>query len=79
MYGLAMRVDARAMRLLLESGEEHEGPMLDSALLVLADHLGDPRLVQAIARRCPDGVPADARRQADSDYDQASPKRGATG
>jgi hypothetical protein len=62
-YGLAMRLDPRAVPVLLELLEEYEGPMLDSALLVLADHLGDPRLGQAIARRWPDGVPADARRQ----------------
>jgi HEAT repeat protein len=79
MYGLAMRLDSRAVPVLLEFLEEHEGPMLDSALLVLADHLDDRRLVQAIARRWPDGVPADARRQADSDYELASPECDAAG
>jgi HEAT repeat protein len=73
MYGLAMRLDPRAIPVLLELLEDHEGPLLDSALLVLADHLG-PRLLSAIARRWPAGVPAKARMQADSDYDLASPE-----
>lgn len=68
MYGLAMRLDARAIPALLEFLEDFEGPMLDSALLVLADHLDDPRLPPAIACRWPDGVPAQTRAQADDDY-----------
>ncbi|MDA0168322.1 hypothetical protein OJ998_04420 [Solirubrobacter taibaiensis] len=55
--------------------DEYEGPMLDSALLILADHLDDPRLREAIAERWPHGVPADARDQADADWDLASTTR----
>jgi HEAT repeat protein len=72
MYGLAVRLDARAVPVLLDFLEEYEGPMLDSALLILADHLDDPRLAAAIAERWPAGVPADARDQADSDWYLAS-------
>ncbi len=53
--------------------------MLDSALLVLADHLDDPRLPPAIARRWPDGVPAETRMQADDDYWLASREPDAAG
>ena len=72
MYGLAMRLDARAIPVLLDFLEEGEGPMLDSALLVLGDHLEDPRLPAALARRWPDGVPPEVRDQADGDYEVAS-------
>jgi HEAT repeat protein len=71
MWGLAMRLDARAIPVLLEFLEDFEGPVLDSALLVLADHLDDPRLPAAIARRWPDGVPAETRTRADDDYELA--------
>jgi HEAT repeat protein len=71
MYGLAMRLDVRAIPVLLEFLEDSEGPMLDSALLVLADHLDDPRLPAAIACRWPDGVPAETRTRADDDYELA--------
>jgi HEAT repeat protein len=71
MYGLAMRLDARAIPVLLAFLEDGEGPMLDSALLVLGDHLEDPRLPAAVARRWPDGVPTQARDQADADYELA--------
>jgi HEAT repeat protein len=71
-YGLAVRLDARAVPVLLDFLEHYEGPMLDSALLILADHLDDPRLAAAISERWPDGVPAHAREQADSDWELAS-------
>lgn len=73
MYGLALRLDPRAIPVLLELLEGYEGPLLDSALLVLADHLDDPRLPAAVARRWPDGVPDEARRQAASDYEMVQP------
>jgi hypothetical protein len=72
MYGLAVRLDRRAVPVLLDFLEEYEGPMLDSALLILADHLDDPRLSEAIAERWSEGVPADARDQADSDWSSAN-------
>jgi HEAT repeat protein len=67
-YGLAMRLDQRAIPVLMEFLEDSEGPMLDSALLVLADHVDDPRLSPAVARRWPDGVPSATRVKADDDY-----------
>lgn len=73
MYGLAVRLDGRAVPTLLDLLQDHEGPMLDSALLILADHLDDPRLSAAIAERWPNGVPAGARDQADDDWFLASP------
>jgi HEAT repeat protein len=79
MYGLAMRLDVRAIPVLLTFLEDYEGPMLDSALLVLADHLDDPRLPEAIADRWPDGVPAETRGQADDDYWLATYERHAAG
>lgn len=72
MYGLAVRLDPRAVPVLLDFLEEYEGPMLDSALLILADHLDDPRLSEAVAKRWPEGVPTDARDQANSDWEMAS-------
>jgi HEAT repeat protein len=72
MYGLAMRLDPRAIPTLLDFLEDSEGPLLDSALLVLTDHLQDARLPPALTRRWPDGAPAEARNQADSDYALAS-------
>jgi HEAT repeat protein len=72
MYGLAVRLDPRAVPVLLDFLEQYEGPMLDSALLILADHLDDPRLSEAIAERWSEGVPADARDQADSDWSSAN-------
>jgi HEAT repeat protein len=67
-YGLAMRLDPRAIPVLIEYLNDSEGPMLDSALLALADHVDDPRLAPAMARRWPDGVPAETRVKADDDY-----------
>jgi hypothetical protein len=58
--------------LLLDFLQHGEGPMLDSALLVLGDHLADPRIPTAIAERWPDGIPPAARDQADADYELAS-------
>jgi HEAT repeat protein len=74
MYGLALRRDPRAIPVLLDLLEEYEGPMLDSALLILSDHLDDPRLAAAIAERWTQGVPADARDQADRDWELTSYK-----
>jgi len=72
MYGLVLRLDSRAVPVLMDFLEEHEGPMLDNALLILADHLDDPRLPEAITERWPDGVPAEARERADAEWQIAS-------
>lgn len=67
MHALAMRLDERAIPVLLEYLEDYKGPLLDSALLVLAEHVDDPRLPAAVAERWPDGVPDEAREAAATD------------